>query len=83
MLDLYLKTAEYGYSKILVSIVTGIKQSSFIDLMELENDILGLPEKMIPLQSSHTTSSSTDSGGRPTKPVEKKADQTIKNEESM
>lgn len=84
MLDIYLKTAQYGYSKILVSIVTGVKQSSLPDLIELETDILMLHEKMIPLQSSHTTSEKpTQDSGRPTKPLSQKADQTIKNEESM
>jgi len=86
MLDIYIKTAQYGYSKILVSIATGIKQSSFLDLMEFENDILKLSEQMVPLQSSNTQSGSAETsgeGGRPTKSPEDKAPQTIKNEESM
>lgn len=83
MLDIYLKTAQYGYSKILVGIVSGIKQSSFIDLMELENDILKLHDNMVPLQSSHTSGGedATEEGGRPTTPVDEKAEKTIENEE--
>jgi hypothetical protein len=86
-IEMYLKLAEFGYSKMLVSIASGLKQSSFLDLVELENDILGLAEKMIPLQSAHTAtgdaaSPSGGSAGRPTKAVDQKADKTIANQES-
>ena len=84
MLDLYLKTAQYGYSKIMVGIATGIKQSSFIDLMELENDVLKLHDNMMPLQSSHTAAGgNTDEGGRPEKKIEDKEEKTVQNEEGM
>jgi len=83
MLDLYLKAATFGYSKILVAIASGLKQSSFLDLMELENDILKLHDNMVPLQSSHTsTGDESEEGGRPAKETDDKAEQTIKNEES-
>ena len=82
MLDIYLKTAQFGYSKILVGIASGVKQSSFIDLMELENDILNLAENMKPLQSSNTQSGPTEETGRPAKPSEEKAEKTVANEES-
>lgn len=82
MVDLYLKVAQFGYSKILVSIATGVKQSSFLDLMELENETLKLSELMIPMQSSNTQSGGTDAGGRPATPTKQKAEQTIKNQES-
>lgn len=81
MLDLYLKTAQFGYSKMLVSIATGIKQSSFLDLMELENEILKLSEMMEPLQSSNTQSGTSEEAGRPKTPTSEKADKTISNEE--
>lgn len=81
-LDLYLKTAQFGYSKILVSIATGIKQSSFLDLMELENDILQLYEKMKPLQSSNTQRGTSEAGGQE-KPLDEKSDKTIANEEAL
>lgn len=83
MLDIYLKTAQYGYSKILVGIASGLKQSSFIDLMELENDILELHNNMKPLQSSHTSTGEDDEGGRPEKSADEKEGKTIQNEESM
>ena len=70
----------------------GIKQSNQLSLMSFENDFLNMSEKMVPLQSSYTTSgnsfkngvnSSTDqdtnnSGGRPEKSIEEKSEQTVR-----
>ncbi len=84
MLEIYLKTAQYGYSKILVGIVSGVKQSALLDLIDLENNLMGLHDKMMPLQSSHTqTQETSEEGGRPAKETEDKKEQTIKNEESV
>lgn len=83
MLELYLKTAQFGYSKILVGIASGMKQSSLIDMMELENDILALHDKMIPLQSSHTAANDSNSeGGRPQVAAEDKTETTVNTQES-
>ena len=83
MLELYLKTAQFGYSKILVGIASGMKQSSLIDMMELENDILTLHDKMIPLQSSHTAANDSNSeGGRPQTAAEDKTETTVNTQES-
>ncbi|MCK9482520.1 MAG: hypothetical protein M0R38_12330 [Bacteroidia bacterium] len=83
MLDIYLKAAQYGYSKILVSIAAGLKQSSFLDLIEFENEILKLHDIMIPLQSSHTSSGDDGDNGRPKKEIDEKEEKTIDNEEGM
>ena len=56
MFDLYLKGAQYGYSKIMAGLASGIKHSNLLSLITLENEYLNLAETMIPLQSSHTTS---------------------------
>ena len=48
--------AQYGYSKIYAGVALGIKQADLISLMSFENDFLKMSEKMIPLQSSYTTS---------------------------
>lgn len=56
MFDLYLRGAQYGYSKIMAGVASGIKQSNLLSLITLENEYLNLAETMIPLQSSHTTS---------------------------
>jgi len=85
MFDLYLKGAQYGYSKIMAGVAAGIKQSNLINLNILENDYLDLVNKMVPLQSSHTTSgkeATADEGGAPKKDGLDKSDKTRQNEES-
>lgn len=91
MFELYLKGAQYGYSKIMAGVASGIKQSNLLNLIKLENDFLNLAEEMVPLQSSHTTSGKdvqaeakggTNEGGAPKKDDMKKSDKTRQNEES-
>ena len=85
MAEQYLKAAQFGYSKTLVGIANGIKQSSLMDVIELENDMLIMHDKMIPLQSTHTQpgEATTDTGGKPQTPNQEKAPQTIANQESQ
>ena len=86
MFDLYLQGAQYGYSKLLAGVASGIKQSNLLDLITLENDYLELSSRMIPLQSSHTTSGkdiSEEEGGAPKKTGSDKSDKTRQNEESL
>ena len=52
----YFNGAQYGYSKMYAGVALGIKQTNQISLMTFENDFLKMQEKMIPLQSSFTTS---------------------------
>lgn len=52
----YFRGAQYGYSKMFAGVAMGIKQRDQISLMEFENDFLKMSEKMVPLQSSYTTS---------------------------
>jgi len=73
----YIKQATFGYAKLLPGIMTGMKQSSILNLMKFENDYLKLNDMMEPLKSSHTQSGES---GRPDKPDEKKVDDTIDNE---
>lgn len=82
--DLYLKGAQYGYSKIMAGVASGIKQSNLLNLNTLENDYLDLASKMVPLQSSHTTSGKDvkEEGGAPQKDGMQKSDKTRQNEES-
>lgn len=51
--------AQYGYSKMLAGVTMGIPQMDQLSLMHFENDILGMTEKMIPLQSSYTSSNTS------------------------
>lgn len=57
----YFRGAQFGYSKMAAGVAMGIRQNDQLSLMDLENDLLKMSEKMIPLQSSYT-SSNTSSG---------------------
>ena len=63
------------------SIAQGISQRDLSDIKQLENDVLKLPETLIPLQSAYNAI--TGEVGAPKKQEEEKAEQTIKNEKSL
>ena len=52
----YFRGAQYGYSKMAAGVVMGIRQPDQISLMDFENELLKMSDKMKPLQSSYTTS---------------------------
>lgn len=52
----YFNGAQYGYSKMFAGVAMGIKQREQLSLMNFENEFLEMSSKMIPLQSSYTTS---------------------------
>jgi hypothetical protein len=82
MEERYRKQATHGYAKLLPGIITGIKQSTLLNLMKFENDYLRLNDMMEPLKSSHTMSGKEEKkSGRPEKPIEEKEDTTLGNEE--
>ena len=91
MSNLYLKGAQYGYSKFYAGAALGIKQTDLISLTMVENDFLDLDAKMIPLQSSHTTANSVtanraannEDGGGQEKQLSDISEKTEKNKESM
>lgn len=91
MSGLYLKGAQYGYSKFYAGAALGIKQTDLISLTMVENDFLDLDAKMVPLQSSHTTANSVtanrannnEDGGGQEKQLSKISEKTEKNKESM
>ena len=66
----YFRGAQYGYSKMFAGVAMGIKQRDQISLMEFENDFLDMSSKMIPLQSSYTTS------GNPSEKISSSAQKT-------
>jgi hypothetical protein len=82
VLDKYLTAAQNGFSKILVGIASGIKQSNLMNILTLENDILGLPDVMKPLQTSNTLSAAESTGTGNTKKLKDKTAKTVKNIES-
>ena len=81
--DTALKMANSGYSFLLPAIAVGISQRDLSGIKDLENDVLKLGEKLIPLVTSYTQSAEANAGGAPKKEDSEKADQTIKNEQSI
>ena len=85
-----LKMASSGYSFLLPAIAEGFSQEEIGCLKDLENNIIGLNEKLIPLGNSYTQSngakeseSPTDGKtGRPEALDDKQSDKTIQNKES-
>ena len=52
----YFRGAQYGYSKMFAGVAMGINQRAQLSLMNFENEFLEMSAKMVPLQSSYTTS---------------------------
>lgn len=73
----YFRGAQYGYSKMFAGVAMGIKQRDQISLMEFENDFLKMSEKMIPLQSSYTTSGNVVSSEEKNNSSEKKTSVSV------
>ena len=75
--DMYLKACQYGLPFIAMYAASQGMSQSEVDCMSfLENDVLNLTERFVPLQSSSTQSAAssdgngaTDEGGAPTKDV--------------
>lgn len=84
-IDTAFKLASSGYSLLVPAVAAGFSQKDILSVKDLENDVLKLSEKLIPLSSSYTQSNSSnlDEGGRPAKEQEKKAEKTIENETSL
>lgn len=84
-IDNSFKLATSGYSFLMPALAMGISQSEIGNLKDLENNILKLNDKLIPLASSYTSSGkpSSDEGGRPKKKDDETSDKTEKNKISM
>lgn len=81
--DLYLKMANSGYSFLLPSVAIGINQRDLTNLKDLENNLLKLKDKLVPLSTSYTQSSETNGSGAPKKSQQEKSEKTIQNETSL
>jgi len=77
------KLASSGYSFLLPALAMDLSQKDLGNIKDLENDVLGLGEKLRPLASAYTQSGADEEGGRPSKEQEEKADKTIQNEKSL
>lgn len=77
------KLASSGYSFMLPALAADLSQREIVDIKVLENDLLKMRDKLIPLSTSYTETNNNNEGGAPQKPEEEKSDKTIQNEESM
>ena len=75
-----LKLANSGYSFILPALAMDISQRELGNIKDLENNVLKLKEKLLPLSTSYTE---TGNVGRPEKDAQDKSAKTIANEESL
>lgn len=88
--DQYIKAAQYGLpTAIMYAASQGLDQSAFDSMNFLENDVLDLKTKLVPLQSSATQSSkdiessaATEEGGAPTKDIGEVSDSRESNSEA-
>ena len=76
-----LKMANSGYSFILPALAMDLSQRELGNIKDLENDVLDLKNKLIPLSTSYTESG--NSPGRPELDPEEKSEKTIANEKSL
>lgn len=81
--DQLFKLAQSGYSILMPSIAMGVSQKELVSLKELENDVLELDQKLIPLASSYNQSQSDNEGGRPEKDPSEMSPKTEANEKAI
>ena len=74
------KLAQSGYSFLLPALAIGLNQRELSNIKTLENDLLKLHDKLLPLSSAYTQSGEV---GRPRLDLEDKSVKTIQNEESL
>lgn len=85
--DMYLKACQYGLPMVSYYCASqGLNQAEMDSMNFLEDDVLGIKGKFIPLQSSATQSSTdsngaTDEGGAPTKGIGEVSDKREQNSE--
>ena len=82
-IDSSYKLATAGYSLIVPALAQGLSQRDLVNLKDLENDVLGLADKLIPPKTSFTDNGASGDGGRPTKESGEKTDKTLENEKSI
>ena len=75
-----LKLANSGYSFLLPALAMDLSQRELSNVKDLENDVLKLKEKLLPLSTSYTE---TGNVGRPAKDAQNKSAKTVANEESL
>lgn len=82
------KMVSMGYSFIVPAMAMGMTQKDLVNIKDLENNVLKLQEKLVPLSSSYQTNGASSNNaegkqaGREGIEDEEKAPQTVKNDES-
>lgn len=76
------KLANGGYSLLLPALAMGFSQNDLSNLKDLENNVLNLTDKLIPLSTSYTQSGENEEGA-PAKPIEEKAPKTLENQDTL
>lgn len=79
--DSAFKLASSGYSFLLPALGMGLSQKDLMSVKDLENELMDLPNKLIPLQNSYTNGGQPGEVGRPESEV--KSEKTLQNLESM
>ena len=80
--DSSLKAAEAGFSFLMPALALGISQRELSNLKDLENNVLNLGEKLIPLATSYTMSADSQ-GGAPKKETKELSPKSEKNQDSL
>lgn len=80
--DSSLKAAEAGFSFLMPALALGISQRELSNLKDLENNVLNLGEKLIPLATSYTMSADSP-GGAPKKETKELSPKSEKNQDSL
>lgn len=78
-----LNMANSGYSFLIPAIAMGLSQNDINNIKDLENDVLKLRDKFIPLMTSYTQSSEENKGGGQVKDLKDKSDKTAQNIEAL
>lgn len=81
--DEMFKLAQSGYSFVIPAVAMGISQRELNSIKELENDVLELGEKLIPLSSSYTQGGESGQVGRPKKDPSEMSPKTEANEKAL
>lgn len=81
-IDNAFKMANGGYSLLVPAIAMGLNQRELGNLKDLENELLNIKEKLIPIDTAYTQSSSGEAG-RKEKPDSEKSEKTIENLEGI
>jgi len=82
-IDTTFKLAQFGYSFLLPALATGMSQKELTNLKDLENGLLDLKNKLIPLSTSFTETDNSGEVGRPKKDPGEMSDKTAANQQSL